>query len=408
MWTLSEIVALRCTISLSPHSRPQSIRTANHYSSLASTCGSIRGHVNCRRYSSQALNPTSEINHNETSQSALAGTRKSSVVTFKTLKKFYQKEIPITMLTAFDYATARMIGMATAPSESEKIDNGTALPSGIDVCLCGDSMANVCLGYQSTTELGLDEFVYHLKAIRRGLDSLKTELDYRIPLLIADLPFGTYEASVEQGIQTATRMVQAARVDGVKIEGGKELRPLIERLSSFGIPVIGHIGLTPQRASSLGGFKVQGHDCPTKAREIIADAIELERAGCLGIVIEAVPVELIDTLKKLLKVPLIGIGAGPQTDGQVLVTSDLVGTLASHSTHLKNLKPKFVPNFASSVKLNQHSQNPSFDLSLQIIRTYIHRVRTRQFPQIGLHTYGMKPEVLQKLNQDGWSLSPSP
>jgi 3-methyl-2-oxobutanoate hydroxymethyltransferase len=326
------------------------------------------------------------------------------VVTFKTLKELYRKEIPITMLTAYDFATARMIGMATTPSQSEeKGPSSSELPSGIDICLCGDSLANVCLGYQSTTELEVDEFVYHLKAIRRGLDSLKAEPDYRIPLFIADLPFGTYEASVEQGVRTATRLVQAARVDGLKIEGGKELRPLIERLSSFGMPVIGHIGLTPQRASSLGGFKVQGHDCPSKAREIIADALELERAGCVAIVIEAVPVELISHLKKLLKVPLIGIGAGPQTDGQVLVTSDLIGALGSHSPLLKNLRPKFVPNFSSSVKLDHHSLSPAFDLSLQIIRSYVHLVRTRQFPKIGLHTYSMKADVLQHLNQHGWS-----
>ncbi|KAA1092571.1 hypothetical protein PGT21_007481 [Puccinia graminis f. sp. tritici] len=384
----------------------QSISTTN-YHSLTRTSASIRKPVDFHRYSSQALDPTSSLDQNETSlaaQPAVAGRRKSSVVTFKTLKELYRKEIPITMLTAYDFATARMIGMATTPSQSEETGpSRSELPSGIDICLCGDSLANVCLGYQSTTELEVDEFVYHLKAIRRGLDSLKTEPDYRIPLFIADLPFGTYEASVEQGVRTATRLVQAARVDGLKIEGGKELRPLIERLSSFGMPVIGHIGLTPQRASSLGGFKVQGHDCPSKAREIIADALDLERAGCVAIVIEAVPVELISHLKKLLKVPLIGIGAGPQTDGQVLVTSDLIGALGSHSPLLKNTKPKFVPNFSSSVKLDQHSLSPAFDLSLQIIRSYAHLVRTRQFPKIGLHTYSMKAEVLQHLNQYGWS-----
>jgi len=357
-------------------------------------------------YSSQALDPTASIDHNETNQQpAVRSKKKSSLVTFKTLKELYRKGIPITMLTAYDFPTARMVGMAAGGSSHAGKSEATSsdVPEGIDVCLCGDSLANVCLGYQSTTELGVEEFIYHLKAIRRGLDSLKTEPDHRIPLFIADLPFGTFEAGVEQGVRTATRLVQTARVDGFKIEGGKELQPLIERLTSFGMPVIGHIGLTPQRASSLGGFKVQGHDCPAKARDIIADALHLQHAGCLAIVIEAVPVELITHLKKLIKVPLIGIGAGPHTDGQVLVTSDLIGTLASHSSLLKNLKPKFVPNFSNSVTLHNQSPNPAFDVSLQIIQSYSRLVRTRQFPQIGLHTYSMKADVLQHLNQHGWT-----
>ncbi|PLW31213.1 hypothetical protein PCANC_05887 [Puccinia coronata f. sp. avenae] len=356
-------------------------------------------------YSSQPLDLVPPIDqHDETNQAAVTRKNKSGVVTFKTLRELYRKEIPITMLTAYDFATARMLGMAAGgPHTEQKGAAADELPGGIDICLCGDSLANVCLGYQSTTELGVDEFIYHLKAIRRGLDSLKTEPDYRIPLFIADLPFGTYEASVEQGMRTATRLAQAARVDGFKIEGGKELAPLIERLTSFGMPIIGHIGLTPQRASSLGGFKVQGHDCPSKAQEIIADALDLERAGCIGIVIEAVPVELISQLKTMVNVPLIGIGAGPQTDGQVLVTSDLIGSLASHSSLLKNLKPKFVPNLASSVKLHNHSLHPAFDVSLQIIQSYIRLVRARQFPQVGLHTYSMKADVLKHLNQHGWT-----
>ncbi|OAV96689.1 hypothetical protein PTTG_08500 [Puccinia triticina 1-1 BBBD Race 1] len=401
-----EMMVLRRAFQHSTTIGRQSFNTTTTTYSLSRTSPWSRTPVDYHRYSSRALDPTSSIDQHETTHAdrpAVADKKKSSLVTFKTLKELYRKEIPITMLTAYDFATARMVGMATSPSESEEKGPSSELPGGIDICLAGDSLANVCLGYQSTTELGVDEFVYHLQAIRRGLDSLKTEPNYRIPLFIADLPFGTYEASVEQGIRTATRLVQAARVDGLKIEGGKELGPLIERLTGFGIPVIGHIGLTPQRASSLGGFKVQGHDCPSKAREIIADALHLERVGCVGIVIEAVPVELISHLKKLLKVPLIGIGAGPETDGQVLVTSDLIGSLASHSPQLKNIKPKFVPNFSSSVRLDKHSLNPVFDVSLQIIRSYIHLVRTRQFPKIGSHTYSMKSDVLQTLNQRGWS-----
>lgn len=328
---------------------------------------------------------------------------RSSVITFKTLQELYEKQIPITMLTAHDFATARMVGMS-ASNEIDR-DSTPGAPVGIDVCLCGDSLANVCLGYQSTTELGLEEFTYHLRAIRRGLDSLKHGSYHRIPLLVADLPFGTFESSLERGVQTATELIRAARVDGIKVEGGSELGPLIERLSSFGIPVIGHIGLTPQRATSLGGFKVQGHDCSNKARQIIKDAIDLERSGCTAIVLEAVPIELVDRLKMIIKIPLIGIGAGPRTDGQVLVLSDLIGTLATSSDPTKkfNPKPKFVPNLSHHVRLRPDSNHPTFDLAIQIIRAYIQLVRTRQFPQIGLHTYGMKPEVLSELNRIGWT-----
>ncbi|MBW0538463.1 hypothetical protein O181_078178 [Austropuccinia psidii MF-1] len=314
----------------------------------------------------------------------------SHLVTFKTLNELHLEKVPITVLTAHDFPTARILAM------SASYPNPTLVgPPGIDICLCGDSLANVSLGYSSTTQLGLEEFSYHLKAVRRGLDSLKQETFYRIPLLIADLPFGSFEESIEQGMRTAIKLTQLAQIDGVKIEGGPELVPLIERLTSYGIPVVAHIGLTPQRTSLLGGFRVQGHDSSIKARQIIADALQLEKAGCVALVIEAVPIELVDQLIPQLSIPVIGIGAGPATDGQVLVLTDLVGALDTPI-------PKFVPNFTSSLNLNFQAR-PTWEIGLQIINEYVTQVRLRKFPQVGQHTYQMKPNVLQELQRKGWS-----
>ncbi|KAI8442983.1 3-methyl-2-oxobutanoate hydroxymethyltransferase [Phakopsora pachyrhizi] len=305
------------------------------------------------------------------------------------------------MLTAHDFSTARMVGMSASSSisnnqaESSLTDRHLA---GIDICLVGDSLAMVSLGYSSTTELGFDEFSSHVQAVRRGLDSLKHEKFHRIPILVADLPFGSYEASLEQGVRSAIELSKRARVDGFKIEGGPEIVPLIRRLTSFGMSVFGHIGLTPQRASSLGGFKVQGHDSSSKARQIISDALLLQDSGCVALVLEAIPTEVVHQITTRLSIPTIGIGAGPSTDGQVLVLNDLIGALDSET-------PKFVPKFEvprNSNKMSLSSAKASWKLGMDIVNEYVYQVRTRQFPVMGQHTYKMKPQVLKELDEKGW------
>ncbi|KAJ1569535.1 hypothetical protein HK405_003196 [Cladochytrium tenue] len=204
----------------------------------------------------------------------------------------------IAMATAHDYPSGLLADRA-----------------GVDAVLVGDSLAMVALGLDSTTEVSLDDMIHHARAVSRGV---------RRALLIGDLPFGSYEASPADAVRSAVRLVREGRVDAVKLEGGAEVVPAARAVATAGVPVFGHIGLTPQRANALGGFRVQGTTLE-KAQRLVSDALALQNAGCFGIVLEAMPSAVAARITSLLSIPTIGIGAGPACSGQVLVQLDLLG-----------------------------------------------------------------------------------
>ena len=204
----------------------------------------------------------------------------------------------ITCLTAYDYPTARLVDEA-----------------GIDMILVGDSLAQTVLGYDSTVPVTVEEMLHHLRAARRGI---------RRALLIADLPFGAYHVCDNQAVACSVRYLKEGGAEAIKLEGGEKRARLVRRLVEAGIPVMGHIGLTPQSIHTLGGYRVQGRTLEAAA-ELLADAEALERAGAFAIVLEGIPRELAAVITRRLRIPTIGIGAGPDCDGQVLVFHDLVG-----------------------------------------------------------------------------------
>ncbi len=255
---------------------------------------------------------------------------------------------PIVMVTAYDHPSAQ-----------------AAEAAGIDVVLVGDSAANNVLGYTDTVPVTVDELLMLTAAVRRGL---------RTPLLVGDLPFGSYEASDEQAITTAHRFVKEAGCDAVKIEGSVDRARAIVRA---GVSVMGHVGLTPQTATALGGYRAQGRTA-ARARQVLEEALALQEAGCFAIVFEAIPAEVTDLIMERMEIPVIGIGAGPSTDGQVLVLHDLLGIHGG-------FQPKFVKRYA--------------DIRGEMVRgleAYAEDVRTRRFPGKE-HTYGIAPEEMQRL-----------
>jgi 3-methyl-2-oxobutanoate hydroxymethyltransferase len=257
---------------------------------------------------------------------------------------------PIVMITAYDHPTAKV-----------------AEAAGVDVVLVGDSAANNVLGYADTVPITVDELLMLSAAVRRGL---------RTPLLVGDLPFGSYEASDEQAIATAHRFVKVAGCDAVKVEASADRARAIIRA---GVPVMGHVGLTPQTATALGGYRAQGRTAE-RARAVLDEALALQEAGCFSIVFEAIPADVTDVIMGQMEIPVIGIGAGASTDGQVLVLHDMLGI---HD----GFQPKFVKRFAD-VKGEM----------LRGIEAYAEEVRTRKFPAPE-HTYGIAPEELQRLKQ---------
>ena len=219
----------------------------------------------------------------------------------------------ITCLTAYDYPTARLVDEA-----------------GIEIVLVGDSLAQVVLGYDSTVPVTVDEMLHHLKAVRRAV---------RRALLVVDLPFGSYHVSTEKALETAIRFVKEGGAEAVKFEGGRIRADLVRKLVDAQIPVMGHIGLTPQSIHTMGSYKVQGRTLDA-ANELVADAEALEEAGAFAIVLEGIPRELAAIITRRLRIPTIGIGAGPDCDGQVLVFHDLAGLSY-------NAPAKFVRNYAN-------------------------------------------------------------
>jgi 3-methyl-2-oxobutanoate hydroxymethyltransferase len=218
-------------------------------------------------------------------------------VTTSTIYEKKQRHESITCLTAYDYATARLVDQA-----------------GIDMILVGDSLAQVVLGYDNTLPVTMEEMLHHTRAVRRAV---------RSALLIADMPFGAYHAEEKEGVQNAVRFVKESGAEAVKLEGGAQRVSLIKRVLDAEVPVMGHIGLTPQSLHKMGGYKVQGKDFSGIER-LIKDAVALDKAGVFSIVLEGVPREVAEMITREVSAPTIGIGAGPDCDGQVLVFHDLV------------------------------------------------------------------------------------
>ena len=221
----------------------------------------------------------------------------SPKITFQTLQEKKRSRRPLTALTAYDYATARLVDEA-----------------GVDLILVGDSLAMVVMGYETTLPVTVDEMLHHTRAVRRGV---------KHAIVAADMPYGSYHTSVAEGVANAIRFVKEAGAEAVKIEGGASRCELVERLVSSEIPVIGHLGLTPQSIHRMGGYKVQGKTA-SAADELAHDARMLEAAGVSAIVLEGMPREVAARITSETSVPTIGIGAGPDCDGQILVFHDLV------------------------------------------------------------------------------------
>jgi 3-methyl-2-oxobutanoate hydroxymethyltransferase len=260
---------------------------------------------------------------------------------------------PIVMLTAYDYPTARI-----------------AQAAGVDVVLVGDSAANVVLGYASTREISVDELLVLTRAARRGVDAVP---------LVGDLPFGSYEPSDEIAVATARRFVDEAGCDAVKLEGAGAMLPRVRAIIAAGIPVIGHVGLLPQSVVTPDGYRAQGRDAE-QALGIVADAAALEAAGCAALIVEAVPAAIASLLTARVSIPVIGIGAGAGTNGQVLVFHDLLGLGEGHVA-------KFVERYAQGRTVLEEAA-----------RRWADDVRAGRFPREE-HTYAIAPEALAEVER---------
>ena len=261
---------------------------------------------------------------------------------------------PITMLTAYDYPTALLVDRA-----------------GIDILLVGDSLGMVVLGMPNTVAVTMKDMIHHCKAVSRGASSC---------LIVGDLPFMSYNVSTEKAMENAGRLLKEGNADVVKLEGGREMAEVVRKLVDGGIPVQGHIGLTPQSATKLGGFKVQGKDVAS-ARKLVDDAIALEQAGAFSLILEAVPDRLARIITETVKIPTIGIGAGPWCDGQVLVTHDMVGLF-------DRFTPKFVRKYANV-----------YGEMMKAMESYKADVENRAFPGPE-HGFTIKDEILDALKKE--------
>jgi len=272
-----------------------------------------------------------------------------------TLTKLAEKKAlgeAIAMVTAYDYPSAQV-----------------AEEAGVDVVLVGDSGAMTVLGYPSTLPVTLDELLMLAAAVRRGLST---------PLLVGDMPFGSYEASNELAVQNAQRFVKESGVDAVKLERGGSSIERTRAIVAAGIPVMGHVGLTPQNATALGGYRSQGRTAE-RALEVMHDAVGLQEAGAFSIVFEAIPTPLTEVIMPRMRIPVIGIGAGAATDGQVLVYHDLLGIYTGHLA-------RFVKQYA-----NVREQ------MIEGVKAFADDVRARRYPEPE-HEYTMAPDELERLH----------
>jgi 3-methyl-2-oxobutanoate hydroxymethyltransferase len=255
--------------------------------------------------------------------------------TTRGLLEKWRKGVPISMVTCYDYTFARLVERAE-----------------IDMILVGDSMGNVIQGHETTIPVELEDIIYHTRAVLRGNASAH---------VVADLPFMSYQASEDEAMINAGRLLKEGGAQSVKLEGGERIAPLVQRMVEAGIPVVGHLGLTPQSVHAFGGFRVQGRG-EEAADRLLADALALQEAGAFMIVLEMVPAELAARVTEALSIPTIGIGAGSQTSGQVLVIYDLLG--------LNNdFKPRFVKHYASLE-----------DVVTDALSNYREEVESRAFP----------------------------
>lgn len=264
-----------------------------------------------------------------------------------------EKNRKLTMITAYDYPFGLLADEA-----------------GIDIVLVGDSLGMVVMGLEGTVEVNMDHMIHHIRAVTRGCKN---------PFIVGDMPFMSYNTSIREAIINAGRLLKEGGCESVKLEGGVDFAPTVEAIVRAGIPVQGHIGLTPQTASALGGFKMQGRDAAA-AKQIIDDARALEEAGVFSMILEAVPAPLGKLVAEAVNVPVIGIGAGPDVDGQVLVTHDMIG-----------LFDKFVPKFVKQyTNIRQ--------IILEALSEYKDEVIGVKFPAAE-HSFKMPEEALNQLKK---------
>lgn len=273
---------------------------------------------------------------------------KNTVLTFANAKKNGTK---VTMLTAYDYSTAKLINDA-----------------GINSILVGDSLGNVMLGYEDTISVTMEDMIHHAKAVAKGAPDA---------LVVVDMPFLSYQTSVYDAVVNAGRLMKEGRANAVKLEGGTTIAPAIRAIVDAGIPVCGHIGLTPQSVNAFGGHKVQGKT-EQAAKKLLEDALAVEAAGAFAVVIEAVPEKLATLITQRLSIPTIGIGAGAGCDGQVLVYQDMLGMFSDFT-------PKFVKRFANVG-----------EVMTAAFRQYDAEVKNGSFPAKE-HTYAIDEDVIEKL-----------
>ncbi|MCR1874907.1 3-methyl-2-oxobutanoate hydroxymethyltransferase [Paraclostridium bifermentans] len=273
---------------------------------------------------------------------------KNTVVTFKEYKERNEK---LTMLTAYDYSTAKLIDSC-----------------GINGILVGDSLGMVCLGYEDTLSVTMEDMIHHTKAVSRGCTNT---------LIVADMPFMSYQTSTYDAVVNAGRLIKEGRAHAIKLEGGVEVFNQIQAIVNSSIPVMGHIGLTPQSVNAFGGFKVQGRD-ELAAKKLIEDALAVEDAGAFAVVLEGVPSKLASLITKKLNIPTIGIGAGASCDGQVLVYQDMLGMFSDFT-------PKFVKKYEN---IGEKMKNA--------FSNYIDEVKTEVFPSEE-HSFKINEDIIEKL-----------
>jgi 3-methyl-2-oxobutanoate hydroxymethyltransferase len=283
--------------------------------------------------------------------SPIPGREKNTTLSLAAKKK---RGEPITMLTAYDYPTALALDRA-----------------GIDCILVGDSLGMVVLGYENTLSVTMEDMLHHCRAVARGA---------RHAHRIGDMPFMSYQASRTDAVRNAGRFLQEAGMDAVKLEGGREVAATVEAISAAGIPVMGHLGLTPQSLHKLGGWKVQGTSAAA-ARRLVEDAHILENAGCYAIILEAIPDRLAEVITQRLRIPVIGIGAGSACDGQVLVSNDMLGSF-------ERFTPKFARKYADVSAVMEEA-----------FLAYIADVAVRRFPAPE-HAFHISDEEFETLLRD--------
>lgn len=273
---------------------------------------------------------------------------KNTIITFKQSKQQGRK---ISMLTAYDYSTAKLMDEA-----------------GINAILVGDSLGNVVLGYEDTLSVTMEDMIHHGAAVARGAKNA---------MVVVDMPFMSYQASVYDAVVNAGRLMKEGRASAVKLEGGKEVCPQVKAVTEAGIPVMGHLGLTPQSINAIGGHRVQGKT-QQAAQKLLDDARALQEAGAFAVVLECVPEKLADKVTKELEIPTIGIGAGAGCDGQVLVYQDMLGMFSDFT-------PKFVKKFANVGQVMKEA-----------FKSYIDEMQQGSFPSQE-HCYSIDDDIIEKL-----------